>query len=162
MKIRLKWQRGEADIVAVAVGMVILSIVVAGTSSAMIYGRDVLHRQENQKAVSYLLRGYMEEWQAKIQIEAQHQQPNNLSRTFTRTSRDLTTTVAGGATPPLVVTLVRDPVRQVDLIETGPGIDFYKLTCHARWREDDMAGGRSDNNSQHKELSFATYVVVKS
>lgn len=162
MKMKRKWQRGEADIVTVAVGMVILSIIVAGTSSAMIYGRDVLIRQENQKAVAYLLRGYVDEWQAKLQMEAGQRTDGNLGRSFSRRSRDLTTNVAGGTTPPLEVDLVRDPVLKVDLSETGAGIDWYVLSCSATWIEDELSGDDPESSGQARSLSFRTYVVVRS
>ncbi|MBI5059613.1 hypothetical protein HZB60_07540 [candidate division KSB1 bacterium] len=161
MKMKLKWQRGEADIVSVAVGLVILSIIVAGTSSAMIYGRDVLIRQENEKAVAYLLRGFVDEWQSRIQMEEDERSATNMGRTVNERTSVLTTAVAGGNTPPLVVDLIREPVRAVDVLETGQDIDWYTLKCHARWSEHDMPGGE-DDRFQARELTFVTYIVIRS
>jgi hypothetical protein len=161
MKMKRRWQRGEADIISVAVGMVILSIIVAGTSQAMIYGRDVLIRQENEKAVAYLLRGYMDQWQSRIQTEEPERSTNQLGRAFVEhNTTSLTTVVAGGSTPALGVDLVRDPVREVRFTESGVEISWYELTCHARWTENPMPSTETPRG-QARELIFRTYVVIR-
>ena len=81
-----KWQqRGSADLVSIAVGMVILSIAATGTAASMIYGREIMGRQERYKQAAYLLRQEMEKKMWELQSFARAQQLPALQSTVLHT-----------------------------------------------------------------------------
>jgi len=152
-----KWQSGSADLVSVAVGMVILSIAAAGTSSAMIYGREVLGRQERYKSAAYILKREMEKkiWELKSfprAAEAGALSPRSLITTELVDSHE-----RSSGNQPVMVTVYMDRIESV----LDPGrltIAYYTVSMHARWNEPEMAGGRSENNFQFREISYMTAV----
>ncbi len=154
---RRKWQSGSADLVSVAVGMVILSIAVTGTSAAMIYGRDILTRQEHYKAVAYLLRGEMEkkQWELVSIIEV----TNDAARAAAVTTVNLNLpTERGRGNQVTTVTLIQRPIELH--LDEGGNPDFYYLTIDARWSEPDLAGG-NDERFQQRMLTFTTAVALR-
>lgn len=153
---RRKWQSGSADLVSVAVGMVILSIAVTGTAASMIYGRDILTRQEHYKAVAYLLRGEMEkkQWELVSILEV----TNFVARGATVNTVNLNLpTERGRGNQVTTVTLIQRPIELH--LDANDDPDFYYLTIDARWTEPDLAGGR-DENLQQRMLTFTTAVPV--
>jgi hypothetical protein len=163
---RRNWQRGVADMVSVGVGLVILGIVTAGTSAAMVYGREALIRQDHYKAAAYILRGHMEEAQAELQFigrsvrslgqmdyplepldDVHERGSTRVQQVMVRVSRDRI--------------IEADDQRNGSRRLTGPP-DFYYLTMHAQWQERDYAEG-GDNNAVGipREIIFTTAVLVR-
>lgn len=161
MKMKLKWQRGEVDLTAVAVSMLILSIIVAGTGSAMIYGRDILQRQELAKQVSYRLRGEMEEVQLRLDVLAS-------ARTFTETSRTVRSTQemewvsTDGVNDPVVVRFTRAPIQYIDLPETSQNPDYYNIWVTAEYDEPGLAGDNSRNSDRRRTMTlYSAFVTTR-
>ncbi|MFZ5433854.1 MAG: hypothetical protein ACOZB3_08790 [Calditrichota bacterium] len=160
----MKWQRGAADLMSVAIGMVILSITVAGTAGAMIYGREAMIRQEHAKAAAYILRGRMEEVIGQMQTITDTRDPN-ATRSFLTTVKtyppepiDLQDD-RGGNVEVVYVTVTRDRARIIDPQVKGSG---YYVTLRARWRERSMAEAfRAHGIGMDRELTFTTAVVVR-
>jgi hypothetical protein len=156
---RRKWQSGSADLVSVAVGMVILSIAVTGTAAAMIYGRDIMARQEHYKAVAFMLKGAMEKKQWEL--------VSVVSSTDDRAFRPVVTTETlnlalerGQGNREIPVTLVQEPVIQHYDQNGMP--DYYYLTIRARWTEPDLAGGNDHATMQEREMKFTTAIALRS
>ncbi|MBU0507573.1 hypothetical protein KKH27_01870 [bacterium] len=162
MRLKRTWQSGAADLISVAVGMAILSIVVAGTSAAMIYGRDALLREEHAKAAAYLLRGEMEKFQAGLQVvdDARNADYGRSYLNTLETSAPIaidTRADRGGDHQQVFVTIRRERVRYVDPLVQGSG---YIIEAKATWTEPDLAGSRRTGGSQ-REIKFKTATVVK-
>lgn len=162
MRLKRTRQRGAADLIAIAVSMAILSIVVAGTSAAMIYGRDALLREEHAKAAAYLLRGKMEEVSAALQV-VDETRDDVWGRSFLNTAQvyepvalDLETD-RNRHDHVVWVTMSRDRVLKVDPLSFGRG---YRVTVRASWTDPDLAGRRI-RPGRHRELKFTTSVIVK-
>ena len=132
-----KYQRGSIDLIQVAVAFLMITVAVVGTTYAMFYGRQAIIRQEHRKVALYHLRQYVEEWNARILIEAAKIPPGEMM---------------GGSDVKVVVdlddlsvperakvkaTLSRERTVAVDLPETGVGIDYYRLAFTATWHEYD-------------------------
>ncbi len=163
---RQKWQRGVADMVSIGVGLVILGIVTAGTSAAMVYGREALIRQEHYKAAAYILRGFMEEAQGELQYIPYQQRSLN-GETSTPQPLDIPMERGGTRVQQVMVTIVKDAVVENDDQRNGPRKlnsppDFYTVTMHARWNERDLAEN-GDNNpiGMAREITFSTAVLVR-
>jgi hypothetical protein len=157
-----QWQRGAADLVSVGVGLAMLSIVFAGTTGSFIYGREALARQEHFKAVAYLLRSKMEEVQAAIQLVQKARDPNdpqNLLGDYTYYPPRM---IEGnlGREKQIAVYIHRRPVQQVDLVETGEGVDYYVLTMDANWHERDYAEDSRNSTGKSETLTFTTAFVM--
>lgn len=165
-KRRRKWQRGTADMVSIGVGVILLAIVTAGTTAAMVYGREAMIREEHYKAAAYLLRGAMEEQQAELQlIPAARTNSGALDPVFftpkileTRQERE-----GSGSVQQTEVTLWRDQIEVVDDLRNNPpnGIDFYRITLHARWRERDYAERLNMVGGIEREITMQTAVLVR-
>ena len=132
-----KCQRGAIDLMQVAVAFLMITVAVVGTTYAMFYGRQAIIRQEHRKVALYHLRQYVEEWNARILIEASEIPAGEM---------------LGGSDAKVVVdlddssvperakvraTLSREQTVAVDLPETGVGIDYYRLGFTVTWHEND-------------------------
>lgn len=164
MRLKLIRQRGAADLISVAVGMAILSIVVAGTSAAMIYGRDALLREEHAKAAAYLLRGKMEDVIAALQVVPDVTNPAhgrgylNVAQQYAPIALDLPTD-RNRQNHRVWVTMSRDKVVKIDPLVKGSG---YRVTVRATWTDPDLAGTRTrDRAGRQRELKFTTSVIVR-
>ncbi|RPH96378.1 hypothetical protein EHM69_01550 [candidate division KSB1 bacterium] len=158
------WQRGAADLVAVAVGLTILSIVAAGTAGSMIYGREALARQERYKSAAFILRGKMEEVQTALQLIEEARNPESsqsLIAAGTYPAVPIDRVYMNGEVHPVYVTISRERIQIVDLLETSYSPDYYLLTMKARWREPDYAENRNRNTAQDREIKFTTAIVVR-
>jgi hypothetical protein len=152
---RRKWQSGTVDLVSVAVGMVILSIAVAGTSAAMIYGRDILMRQEHYKAVAYLLRGEMEkkQWELVGVIQVDDDRAFGSKTQYT----DLNTSTEHGRGSRVIrVTIVQQPILKH--FDNSGILDYYYLTMYATWAEPTLAGA-DRGELQERQIKFSTAVA---
>jgi hypothetical protein len=154
-----RWQRGAADIVSVMVGTLILAIVMAGTASSMVYGREALMRQEHYKAAAYVLRGKLEEVQAQLQIDQARDSRYLSAETYRPWSVESASDLGGVS--PIVLAMSRDRIEAVDLSETGTGVDYFLITVHAQWRERDFADDAQTDPGQVREISFTTATVVR-
>jgi hypothetical protein len=156
------WQRGSADLISVGVGLLMLAIVFAGTTGSFIYGREALARQEHFKVVAYLLRAKMEEVQAAVQLVQKARDdndPQNVLREYTYPPIMIESN--RGREKQIAVYIHRRPVDQVDLTETGEGVDHYVLTMDASWHERDYAEDRRSSPGKQEKLSFTTAFVVR-
>ena len=155
---RRKWQSGSADLVSVAVGMMILSIAVTGTSAAMIYGREILTRQEHYKAVAYLLRGKMEKkvWELSSMPLARQSQ----SLQGTAEVIELTLPNDRGPGSQVVdVTVEQNRIREIPNLSIHPTTPaYYELIMTASWVEPEMAEQGREHGQQEREIRFVTYV----
>jgi hypothetical protein len=153
---RKKWQSGAADLVSVAVGMVILSIAAAGTSAAMIYGREVLGREERYKSAAYMLKREVEKKQWELESYVEARRPGALGGRTLYTTQLQTTTERGEGSQPVMITFTQDPIIAVP-DETYPTlIAYYLVTMRASWLEPDITGkGRQRMN---RSLAFTTAV----
>jgi hypothetical protein len=147
------WQRGGADLVSVAVGMVILAIVTAGTASALVYGRELTSHEEHYKAAAFALRGVMEEVQGELEyVQAARDQVNlNSTRIYAYVNLDDPSDYHGNVRV-VRATISRDRVEPVDLQETGPGYDYYLITVRASWTE---------RNGMPNEMAFHTAIFAQ-
>ena len=157
---RRQWQSGSADLVSVAVGMVILSIAVTGTAAAMIYGREILNRQEHYKAAAYLLKGEVEKKQWEIigfagATAAQGLQP---------TTKEVPLTLLGERGAGAEVIMVRidqkaiEPKYVLEIDQVNPA--YYLVEYEATWTEPEMAGGIEADNYQERSIKLVTAVAT--
>ena len=165
-KKRRKWQRGTADMVSVGVGLVILGIVTAGTSAAMVYGREAMIRQEHYKAAAYRLRGHMEEAQGRLQYIAREDR-DLTSYTWAAEPLDLQNERNNSRVDQVKLTCSQETVEPVFDMRlddhrplNGPP-DYYVLTMHGRWRERDYAEQGIGRAGIDREITFKTAVVVR-
>ena len=138
------YQRGAIDLIQIAVAFLMITVAVVGTTYAMFYGRQAIIRQEHRKVALYHLRQYVEEWTARILIEAANIPAGEmLGGSDTKVVVDL-----DDASVPerakVKATLTREPTVAVDLPETGVGIDYYRLGFSITWREYDGTEQRID------------------
>ena len=155
-----KWQSGSADLVSVAVGMVILSIAATGTAASMIYGREVLGRQERYKVAAYLLRKEMEKkiWELQSFPRASSDagvQPW-LRRVELISSHERLT-----GNQPVDLEISMERIAKVSDLEFDNVTAYYVLTMHARWREPEMAGSRDPVAFQERHISYRTAVDAR-
>jgi len=162
MKLKLKWQRGSADLISVAVGMVILSVTVAGTAGAMIFGREAMIRQEHAKAAAFLLRGKMEEICGCLQVVGDSRDPYS-SRSYLNSDETYRAWPIDsehdrrGDVDRVMVTIHRDRVTKVNPLDKSFG---YVVTVHASWEERDLVGHIRPEHGITKTLTFETAVIV--
>lgn len=157
-----KWQRGSADLVSVACGLTILAIVTAGTSAAMVYGREALVREEHYKAAAYALRGVMEEVQGELIYVDRARESQYLGpRLFPDVPLDRVDDHSG-INRPVICHLSRDMVQQVYLPETGESLDYYIVTCRANWVERDYAEDARGGSGERREIVFTTAIFPSS
>lgn len=161
--VRLRsWQRGAADLVTLGTSLAVLAIVFAGTAASFQYGREALTREEHYKAAAYILRSKMEEVQAGIQmIDAARDgsRSNNLLSEFDYPPIPLENNL--GRERAVYVYVHRYPVTEFDLIETGPGTDYFILKMKASWRYRDMAENTRSDPGKLDELTFTTAFAVR-
>lgn len=171
-KRRGRWQRGTADMVSIGVGVIMLGIVTAGTSAALVYGREAMLRQEHYKTAAYILRSMMEQTEMELQLIPQ-------ARSFVgalepREWGDYESLDApkdrgvGNPTQHVMVTISRDAIVPVDNLENNPpaSTDYYMVTMHARWKERDYAERTlgsygNPNNGPEREITMQTAVLVR-
>jgi hypothetical protein len=167
MKKSWKWQSGFADIAGVAVGILILGITMAGTTSAIVYSREVMAKQEHYKQAAYVLRGEMENVQAGVaQIPSSYQTGvlgSYLSdATYPGIPLDLSTDHHGNVTPVNVV-IYRFPLHVVQLPEIGlDKIAYFTLKMQATWVERDDAENSRTGPGQVRQIEFTTSFVARS
>jgi hypothetical protein len=150
--------------------MLLLGIVTAGTSAAMVYGREALIRQEHYKAAAYILRGMMEQAQGELQYVDEARGDRNLGQlTYPDKPLDLAAE-RGTSVQRVMVTVSRDVVEEVDDPRNGPRMgnngqvkppDFYRLRMHAQWRERDYAENLRDEAGIIREITMETAVLVR-
>lgn len=157
-RIKKKWQSGAADMVSVAVGLVILSIAASGTAMSMLYGRDVLARQERYKSAAYMLKREMEKvtWELKSFTQARLPGAFNGRRQYRTQLQAPTEFGTGNQAVDIVFTM--EPVTAVRDLVYQDKIAYWIVTMHANWNEPDMAGGASARGLQQREISFTTAV----
>jgi hypothetical protein len=153
-----KWQSGTADLLSVVVAMTILSITVAGTSAAMIYGRQGLIKSEHYKAAAFALRGEMEKLQAEIQLDttATNNPARRQATSWTAIQIPLDNPLdRRGHVAMTTCQIKRDQVSYYPIFEIGPpmGSYWYKTTVRARWFE--------PTDDQYHEISFTTGVLTR-
>ena len=132
-----KYQRGSIDLMQVAVAFLMITVAVVGTTYAMFYGRQAIIRQEHRKVALYHLRQYVEEWTARILIEASEIPAGEM---LGGTSAQVVVELDDLSVPErakVKAVLARTPTQAVDLPETGVGIDYYRLGFTATWHEED-------------------------
>jgi hypothetical protein len=150
-------QRGSVDMVSVSVGLLMLAAVTAGTTAAIVYGREALIRQEHYKAAAYLLHGEMEAQQAAMQLTAaQHDLMGGVVRTA---SLDLPAD-RGGGTQLVYCTISRDIIQEHRAQEVGGQFAFYRITMRASWTERDYAENPRHSN-QYREIEFTTSTIPR-
>jgi hypothetical protein len=157
MAIHRKWQRGTADLTSVAVGLIILSIVTAGTSAALVYGRETLLREEHYKAAAYLLRGYMEAQQTALQITQGRR--DLAGGEVAMQPLDLSTDRINGVQQ-VYCSITRDRIQEHRAEEIGGQFAFYRITMHATWMERNLAENRR-TSAMRREVTFTTSTIPR-
>lgn len=156
------WERGAADLVSVAVGMVILAIATAGTAGAMVFGREAMIREEHYKVAAYALRGVMEEVQGELMYKSVALQSQNLGYRFYREVDLDQKADRNGNVEVVKARITRDAVQVVNLPETGETADFYVVTVRAEWVERDYAENRRPGSGQRRQIAMTTAVMPRS
>jgi hypothetical protein len=157
MEKKRRLQRGAADLVAVAVGITILAITAIGTSSALVYGRQALINQEHFKVATYALRGELEYEMGRFLVFSRYRDDLSSFFNFTPKIVDLDNpNDRGGHVFMTRAVITRDLVEKVNLIETGPTNDYYRIVMRAEWDDAVIAGflGSSEHNNSgaHHEI----------
>jgi hypothetical protein len=147
-----KLQRGSADLITVAVGLLIMAVVTAGTSAAMVYGREMLLREEHYKAAAYLLRGQMEAQQTALLIPEGRidlsAKDHYLSKPL-----DLDSDRNRVGIRPVYCVFSRKKVDAIHNPQLGStAVAYYRFTISASWTERDLAEG---NRNQLKTYSMS-------
>jgi hypothetical protein len=158
--------------VSIGVGVILLGIVTAGTSAAMVYGREAMIRQEHYKAAAYILRSMMEQTQNELQIITaartsvgafQAKEWPNMASLDGPQDRGV-----GNPTKHVLVTIRRDVIEPVDDLSNNPpnGVDYFRVTLHADWRERDYAERTSGSygspsNGLDRTITMQTAVLVR-
>lgn len=156
-----KWQqRGSADLVSVAVGMMILSIAATGTAASMIYGREVLGRQERYKVAAYMLRREMEKKIWELQSFTRAQGPEALQATVLRTQL-VGSDERPGRNQPVDIVISMDRIVAVPDMQFDNVTAYWIITMHATWDEPEMAGGDS-YDYQRRTISYQTAIDARS
>jgi hypothetical protein len=160
------WQRGAADLVSVAVGLTLLAIVFAGTAGSFVYGREALAREEHFKQVAYMLRARMEEVQAAIEMVSGARTPGDPrcllgGQVYPVEEIESNMRYDNPTRKPIRVTIQRMPIDTVNLVDTGPALDYYVLTMKATWREHDLPEDRRTEPGKDESLTFTTAFVVR-
>lgn len=158
-------QRGAADLISVAVGMTLLAIAAVGTSYSLLYGRQALIQQEHYKAATYLLRGELEQEVARFQVASRYR--DRLESYLNFDSIDINLDSPNDRDGELRATtgeITRDRVMPINLIETGEGIDFYRIVMRAKWRESVFPGAldghaRDKSGAEHEIFLTTTFFV---
>jgi hypothetical protein len=162
-------QRGAADLVAVAAGLTILAVAVAGTSAALLYGRQALVNQEHYKAAVYLLRGELEQECARIQLSSDYREnPANLlsSRKIGEFQLD-SPNDRNGTRRQTIMTISRPAVSEIYKPEVSLVAPVaYRIRMDATWTESAAAGvgprsGPRNPQGETNEISLATSVFVR-
>jgi len=167
MKKFRKWQGGYADIAGVAVGILILGITMAGTTSAIVYSREVMAKQEHYKQAAYILRGEMENVQAGVAQIPESYRAGTLGSylndaTYPAIALDMSTDHRGNIAPVNVV-LYRYPLQVVQLPEIGlDKIAYFTLKMRATWRERDDAEAARIQTGQPRQIEFTTSFIARS
>ncbi len=162
MRLKLAWQKGSTDLVSVAVGLTIMSIVTAGTTAAVSYSRDILLRQENYKKAAYFLRGQMEQ-----SVYELWKFGPDMYGSLNLGERDLgsyplqSQVVTGGTAVPTYVRVHRDRIEAVDLLETTEVPDFFRVTCRATWEERDLSGNVRPEEHMERQIVLSSAVPIK-
>jgi predicted metal-dependent phosphoesterase TrpH len=144
---------------AVAASLSILSIIIAGTASGMIYGREVLFRQEVAKQVAYRLRGMMEAEQQRLDVLSYARSQSDLAATKHSTETIEWETTRGQA-PAVEVEFTRLPVEQVNVPETLQYPDYYYLRMRAVWVEPSFAGADEISAGRVRTMTLFTAFVT--
>jgi hypothetical protein len=156
-----KWQqRGSADLVSVAVGIVILSIAATGTAASMIYGREVLGRQERYKVAAYMLRREMEKKIWELQSFQRAQAGEALQPSTLRTEL-VGSDERPGRNQPVNVEITMDRIVAVSDEQFDNVTAYWVITMHATWDEPDMVGGGS-RDIQRRTISYRTAIDARS
>jgi hypothetical protein len=138
--------------------MVILSIAVSGTAAAMIYGREILNRQEHYKAAAYLLKGELEKKQWEIVALSRA----TTSEALQATTKEVPLTILGERGSGGMEMLVRIDQKRIEPVyvtEIDPSVPaYYVLEYDATWLEPEMAGSRDQNNYQERTIKLVTAV----
>jgi hypothetical protein len=167
MKKFWKWQGGYADILGITAGIMILGITMAGTTSAIVYSREVMAKQEHYKQAAYILRGEMENVQAGVaQIPSSYQSGTMGSylgdATYPGIALDMSSDHHGNVTPVNVI-LYRYPLQVIRLPEIGlDKIAYFTLKMRASWRERDDAEDARVETGQMRQIEFTTSFVARS
>jgi len=134
--------RGAIDLMQAAVAFLMISVAVVGTTYAMFFGRQALIQQEHRKVALYQLRQFVEHWTGRIALSDITPQ-DLLGGPNTAITVDLDdASVPDDAKVRAVI--IREPTQTVDLLETGSGLDYYRLHLYATWQERDGSPQRID------------------
>jgi hypothetical protein len=155
-----KRQRGSADLVSVAVSILILSIAATGTAASMIYGREVLGRQERYKVAAYMLRKEMEKKIWELQSFARAQAGEALQGTTLRTQL-VGSDERPGRNQPVNIVISMDRIVVVPDMAFDNVTAYWIITMHATWDEPEMAGGGS-HDYQRRIISYQTAIDARS
>jgi hypothetical protein len=152
-----KWQRGATDLVSIVASMTILSIAVAGTSAAMIYGREALLRTEHYKVAAFRLRGTVEQMSAEVQLDT------NATNNGRRRAERLDTLCAlddphdrnGRIGQIAMCRITRGEVVPYQIYDFGSsdGLYYYRIQANASWTE-------FDDVNPHR-IAFETSVLTR-
>jgi hypothetical protein len=135
-------QRGGIDLMQAAVAFLMITVAVVGTTYAMFFGRHALIQQEHRKVALYQLRQYVEYWTGRVALSDITPQ-DLLGGPNTAIMVDLD----DASVPENIrvrATIIREPTEPVDLMETGTGVDYYRIHLYATWQERDGSPQRID------------------
>ena len=152
-----KWQSGSADLVEVAVGMVILSIAAAGTSAAMIYGREILHRQERYKVACYMVKREMEKKQWELESFPAARPRIPVHRLWLERTDLVTPNEFENGNQPVLIDLWVDEITPIPDADQPELTAYWTVSVSGEWWEPAMAGG-SENRQLREQVRFTTAV----
>jgi len=153
-------QRGSADLVSVAVGIMILSIAATGTAASMIYGREILGRQERYKVAAYMLRKEMEKKIWELQSFPRAQAIGALQPTTLRTEL-VRSDERPGRNQPVDIVISMDRIVVVPDMQFDNVVAYWIITMRATWDEPDMVGGDA-HDVQRRTIAYQTAIDARS
>jgi hypothetical protein len=137
-----KWRddAGSIDFIQIVVGLMIVAIAAVGTFQALNYGNDKMNQQMRYRKAMSIARSYVEYWQGRIHTDFDPTDPRitagNLNQPVDPTELDLGDPTTDADDVECYVRYGRlDPV---DIQETGPGVDYWRINVQVTWWEPDQ------------------------
>ncbi len=138
-----KWRNdaGSIDFIQIVIGLMIVAIAAVGTFQALSFGNDKMNQQMRYRKAISIARSYVEYWQGRIHADFNptdaRTRAGNLNQVVDPTELDLGDPKTDADD---VMCYVRyGPLDPVDLLETGTGVDFWRINVKVTWWEPDQS-----------------------
>jgi hypothetical protein len=137
-----KWRddSGSIDFIQVVIGLMIVGIAAVGTFQALNFGNDQMNQQMRYRKAMSIARSQVEYLQGRIHTDFDEKDDRFIGGNLTQNA-DPTTLDLGDLTraDDDVMCYVRyGRLVPVDLVETGPGADYWRIRVQVTWWEPDQ------------------------